>query len=170
MIRFVATILKFGKQGEKTGWSYIPVTSKLANVLKENNKLSFRIKGKLDEFTIKGIALMPMGNGDFIMPLNAAVRKGIKKGQGATVNVCIEVDKTPILPSSELMECLMDEPKALSNFNKLAKSHQNYYIKWIDAAKTETTRAKRIAGTVNALSKNLNYAEMMRAIKAEKDK
>ncbi len=163
MLRFIATILKFGEQGEKTGWSYILISRKLANSLKENNKKSFRVKGKLDDYIIRGIALMPMGNGDFIMPLNAALRKGIKKGKGAIVNVCIEVDDSPVLPSTELMECLKDEPEALNNFNKFSKSHQNYYIKWIDSAKTEATRVKRITLTVNAMCNNLSYAEMMRA-------
>jgi hypothetical protein len=170
LIQFIATILKFGEQGEKTGWTYIPISHRLANSLKENNKKSFRVKGKLDNYTIKGIALLPMGNGDFIMPLNATTRKGIKKAKGAIVNVCIEVDHSPILPSAELMECLQDEPTALANFNKFPTSYQNYYTKWIDSAKTDFTKAKRIAQIVKALSMNLNFVEMMRSIKEDKNK
>lgn len=169
MIQFIATILKFGEQGEKTGWTYIPISQKLANTLKENNKKSFRVKGKLDEYSIKGVALLPMGNGDFIMPLNAVIRKNIKKIKGANVKVCIEVDNNPIIPSAELMECLKDEPNALSNFNKFPKSYQNYYTKWIESAKTDFTKAKRIARIVKALSLNMNFVDMIRAIKEDKD-
>ena len=170
MIEFNATILKFGEQGEKTGWTYIPISQKLANALKENNKKSFRVKGKLDDFTIRGIALLPMGNGDFIMPLNATIRKGIKKAKGAILEVCIEADNSPLLTSAELMECLQDEPTALANFYKFPKSYQNYYTKWIDSAKTDFTKAKRIANSVNAIRGNLTFSEMMHTIKNDKNK
>jgi hypothetical protein len=34
MIQFTTTILKFDKQGEKTGWMYITVTAALAGKVK----------------------------------------------------------------------------------------------------------------------------------------
>ena len=64
---------------------------------------------------------------------------------------------------------LNDEPGAFEFFKTLPGSHQRYFSKWIDSAKTEPTKAKRIAQTVNALAKNLGYAEMLRALKKEKD-
>ena len=82
MIKFTATILKFDKQGEKTGWTYITIPSEMAQQLYPGNKKSFRVKGKLDEHSIEGVALMPMGEGDFIMALNAGMRKGIGKTKG----------------------------------------------------------------------------------------
>lgn len=166
MIRFSTTIFQFGEQGEKTGWHYISITSAQAKQLNQQSKKSFRVKGKLDEFAIKEVALMPMGNGDFIMPLNATIRKGIKKRKGATLLVQIEKDETVFVPSTELMECLEDEPKALEYFNQLPKSHQKYYTNWIESAKTEQTKAKRIAQSVNALSHKMHYGEMIRSLKS----
>ncbi len=84
MIKFSTTILKFDKQGEKTGWTYIIIPAKIVQQLKPKNKKSFRVKGKLDDFEINKVALMPMGEGDFIMAINAAMRKGIGKRKGAT--------------------------------------------------------------------------------------
>jgi hypothetical protein len=170
LLQYTTTILQFGQQGEKTGWTYITIPQKITQQLKPDYKKSFRVKGKLDEYVLKGIALIPMGEGNFIMPLNAEIRKGIKKGKGAKVNVSIEVDDDPVLPSAELMECLKDEPEALANFNKLPKSHQNYYTRWIDSAKTVSTRAKRITQAVNALVKGFHYGEMVRGLKADRDK
>ena len=66
MISFNATIEKFGKQGEKTGWMYIVVPSKVANKLNPGVKKSYRVKGKLDEHAIEKVSLIPMGEGDFI--------------------------------------------------------------------------------------------------------
>ncbi|OIR13144.1 hypothetical protein GALL_55280 [mine drainage metagenome] len=165
MIRFSTTIFQFGEQGEKTGWHYISITAAQAGQLGHQTKKSFRVKGKLDEFAIKEIALMPMGDGSFIMPLNATIRKGIKKRKGATLLVQIEKDETVFVLSNELMECLSDEPKALEYFNTLPKSHQRYFSNWINAAKTEPTKAKRIAQAVTGLSRKMNFGEMIRSLK-----
>ncbi|HYJ64643.1 MAG TPA: DUF1905 domain-containing protein [Parafilimonas sp.] len=83
MVKFTTTILKFNEQGEKTGWTYIEIPADIAQQIKPNNKKSFRVKGKLDNYAIKSIALLPMGNGNFIMPLNAAMRKATGKRKGA---------------------------------------------------------------------------------------
>lgn len=168
MIEFSATILKFNKNGEKTGWTYLIVPADVANELKPNFKKSFRVKGKLDSFSISGLALIPMGKGEFILPLNAVIRKGIAKRVGAMLQVCLQEDKTEYQLDADLMACLADEEVALAAFNKLPRSHQNYYSKWIESAKTDATKSKRIAGTIEAMLKNMTYAELLRAMRNDK--
>lgn len=165
MVQFTAAIKKFDSQGEKTGWTYIEVPVTIAQKLNPNNKKGFRVKGKLDDYKFSMIALLPMGGGGFIMALNASMRKGIKKQKGATVQVKMEVDTGEIKPPAELMECLQDEPGALDYFNSLTKGHQNYFTNWINSAKTDPTKAKRIATTLNALSKKWDFGQMLRALK-----
>jgi uncharacterized protein YdeI (YjbR/CyaY-like superfamily) len=65
--------------------------------------------------------------------------------------------------------CLEDEPQAAEYFHKLPKSHQNYYIRWFNSAKTEPTRVKRMAQAIIALSKGKHYGEMIRELKKESD-
>ena len=166
MVRFTAAIKKFDSQGEKTGWTYIEVPAAVAKKMNSNNKKGFRVKGKLDNYQFSMIALLPMGGGDFIMALNAAMRKAIKKQKGATVQVSMEVDTNEIKPPAELIECLQDEPEALGYFKGLTKGHQNYFTNWINSAKTEPTKAKRIAATINALSRQWNFGQMLRAMKS----
>jgi hypothetical protein len=168
MVRFKTVIDKFDKQGEKTGWTYITISAKQAGTINPGVKTSFRVKGLLDNYAIEKVALIPMGDGSFIMPLNASIRKGIKKQKGAVVDVQIDVDSEPIQLDTEFMECLHDESKAADFFGKLTKGHQNYFSKWIESAKTEPTKAKRIAMAVNALSKGWGFPEMLRANKKEK--
>jgi len=165
MVRFNTTILKFGEQGEKTGWSYILITEELAQQLNPGNKKSFRVKGKLDEHPFAGIALMPMGDGTFIMALKASVRKAIRKRAGDTLTVMLEVDETPFTVPEDFMECLNDEPKALEYFNKLPAHHKKYFINWIESAKTFETKTKRMAQAVTALSKQMHYGLMIRSLK-----
>lgn len=168
MIQFTTIIKRFDAQGEKTGWTYIEVPAGIAQQLLPGNRKGFRVKGYLDKYKFEGISLIPMGGGNFILTLKAAVRKEIHKKHGAMLDVKLQVDPKPILPPPELMECLADEPTALANFNKLPKSHQNYYTRWINEAKTEHTKTKRIAQTVNALSRGMNFGETMRSMKEEK--
>ena len=170
MIRFSATILKFGEMGEKTGWSYITISAQQAKELKHNSKKSFRVKGKLDDVGINAVALMPMGDGSFIMALKADIRKALKKQKGATIKVQIEKDETVFTISPLFAQCLHDEPKAWTYFNQLPKSHQKYYDNWINTAKTEETKVRRIAKAITALSRNMHYGEMIRSLKEEKDK
>ena len=94
--------------------------------------------------------------------------KKIRKSQGDKVNVKMGVDSKPLLPPAELMECLQDEPEALSRFKKLTKSHQNYFTNWINSAKTEPTKAKRIAASVNALAAGFGFVEAYRSLKKNK--
>jgi hypothetical protein len=168
MIQYTTTILKFGSQGEKTGWTYIVIPVDVAQKLMPENKKSFRVKGKLDATAIKGVALLPMGGGEFIMPLKADLRKKIGKRHGAILNVQIAIDKAEFKINADLLECLEDDEKAKAFFNKLTGSHQRYFSKWIDSAKTDATKAKRIAQCLNAFSKNQNYGEMLRALKSER--
>ncbi len=168
MVSFSTTILKFDEQGEKTGWTYIEVSAEYAQKLKPGNKKSFRVRGKLDEYAISNVALMPMGEGNFIMPLNATIRKGIGKRKGAKLAVKIEADDSPIKMSEDLMDCLADEPKALEFFKQLTPGHQKYFSNWIESAKTEATKAKRIAMAVNAMARGLHFGLMLREQKANK--
>ena len=167
MVTFKTIILKFGELGEKTGWTYISISVDIAQKLMPGNKKSFRVKGKLDQTAIKEIALLPMGGGEFIMPLKADLRKKIGKRHGATLNVQLTVDKSVFKINAILLECLEDDEKAKTYFNKIPGSHQRYYSKWIDSAKTDATKIKRIAQCLNALSRGQNYGEMLRALKKE---
>lgn len=169
MVSYTAVIHKFEKKGEKTGWTYIEVPPDVAQKLKPRTRVSFRVKGKLDAHPVKGVALLPMGDGAFILPLNAAMRKAIGKREGAMLKVQLEEDKAPFVFDAELMACLADEPAALKFFKTLPGSHQRYFSKWVAEAKTDATKAKRIAQSVTALAVGKGYGEMLRSLKKNRD-
>ena len=162
MLQFTVNIKQFGQQGEKTGWTYIEIPADLANVLNPGVKKGYRVKGKLDNFKIKGVSLLPMGGGSFIIPFNAAMRKATGKRKGAMLKVTLEVDKEPFRLNADFLACLADDPVAKEYFESLPGSHRNYFSKWIDSAKTEPTKTKRITMAVNALSKKWGFPQMLR--------
>lgn len=168
MLQFTTIIERFAQQGEKTGWTYIALNEKQVTQLKPGAKVSFRVKGKIDDHAIEKIALLPMGNGTFILALNAGMRKAIKKGKGDQLNVQLLLDEAPLLHDGDFLECLQDEPAAMETFYSLPKGHQNYFSKWIESAKTAPTKAKRIAMAVNALATGMGFPEMMRERKKVK--
>jgi hypothetical protein len=162
MVIFNTKILRFAEMGEKTRWMYIEIPSDIAEQINPGVKNSYRVKGKLDNYAIEKVALLPMGEGIFIIPFNAQMRKATGKRNGDTLKVSLELDERSIQINAEFIDCLTDEPEALKFFKSLPKSHQGYFSKWIDTAKTDTTKAKRIAESVNALSSHKNFGEMLR--------
>lgn len=168
MIHFNAAIKKFGEMGEKTGWTYIEIPGEIASKIKPGYKKSFRVKGLLDNYAIERISLLPMGGGSFIIPINATMRKALGKRKGTVIKASLEADEREVEINKVFLECLADEPKALEFFNSLPRSHRNYFSKWIESAKTEETKANRIARAVTALSRKLGYPEMIRMGKEEK--
>jgi hypothetical protein len=166
MIEFTTTILQFDKKGEKTGWSYIEISAIQAHKVKPNCKVSFRVKGSLDNFTFEKVALLPMGDGSFILPINGQIRKAIKKSKGDTIHVKLEYDKRQLTPSRDFIKCLKEDERALSHFESLPKSHQNYFSKWIESAKTIQTKTKRIVMAVDALARKQGFGEIIRSNKS----
>lgn len=169
MISFAATLQKFKDKGEKSGWTYIEVSARHAAQLKPRTKTSFRVKGKLNNHAIKQVALLPMGEGIFILPVNASMRKGIKKKVGETITVSIEVDNSAFKLSEDFLACLEDEPAAREHFVKLTPGHQRYFSKWIDEAKTIETKTKRITQSVQGLAMGLDFGAMIRYFRDKKE-
>ena len=85
MLKFSTRIKRFGKLGEKTGWTYIEISSAQAQKLNPGKKVGYRVKGLLGQHPIKHVALMPMGQGQFILPLNAKMRKATGKEMGSVL-------------------------------------------------------------------------------------
>ena len=168
MVKFTTTILRFAKQGEKTGWTYIVIHADVAQQLQPGNRRGFRTKGKIDNHKFCGKSLIPMGKGEFIFTVDAGIRKAIGKRAGAMVKVQIEFDKSEYALNAEFMDCLNDEPDALKFFKTLTRSHQNYFSKWIESAKTEQTKAKCIAQSINSFLKEQGFPEMLREQKAKR--
>jgi hypothetical protein len=168
MVSFKAEIKKFGAKGEKSGWSYLEIPYEIAVKLHDRDKKAFRVKGNIDECTIKAIAVLPMGEGNYILPLNGEIKKGIRKRAGAFVVLKIEADLSEIEIPHDLQECLDDEPVAGEWFAGLKKGERNYFIKWISSAKTEVTRAKRIALAINAFLNKMDFGAMIRQQKKDR--
>ena len=71
------------------------------------------------------------------------------------------VDKKELVVPADLTKALSKNKSAKAAFDKFSYSHKKEYVQWIEEAKTEPTRNKRLATTVEWLSegksKNWKY-------------
>ena len=82
--------------------------------------------------------------------------------KGAKLEVQLQLDNSVYELNKELMECLEDEPAALDFFKSKPLSFQHYYSKWIDSA-------KRIAMAVSSLARKIEFGEMLRNHRQQRD-
>ena len=166
MISFNAEIERFDTNGEKTGWSYVFIPEAIAQQIKPDDRRGFRVRGLIDSVEISGKSIMPMGGGDFILPLENKIRKQLRKEAGSPVVLSLEYDVDFKIEMPEDLEiCLAQEEGLLEHFLSYTKSHQNYFITWLNTAKTEATRTKRLVMIVNAMANKQDYSAMMKSNK-----
>lgn len=161
-IQFETRIEHFGDMGEKTGWRYVTIPASLANELNPGVKKSYRVKGYLDRLAIKAVALIPMGQGDFIIPLNVGLRKQLRKEAGASIHLQLELDTDEFQLDPDFADCLAEAPDEKAYFDTLTPSHQRYFSKWISEAKTTQTKERRIVDCLRAFSLRWDYGQMIR--------
>ncbi len=164
MITFNAEIERFETNGEKTGWSYVFIPQEIAEQIKPNNRREIRVKGFIDQVPVNGMCMMPVKGDGFILPLKKSLRKALRKEAGVKVvlNLVFDADFKIEMPD-DLEICLADEEELLAQFLAMPKSHQNYYINWLNTAKTEPTRTKRLVMIVNAMFNKLDFGAMIRS-------
>jgi hypothetical protein len=153
------TLLRFGPMGEKTDWTYLPVAAQMAEKLFPGRRTSFKVCGLLDGIRVEQLALIPIGDGNFIIPVEAQLRRQLGKAAGALVKVSLSVDTSEYVMNGLLTECLDDDLPAKAYFQTLAPSHQRYFSKWIDAAKIDATRPHGLRPSLTPCTGNNHTAK-----------
>jgi hypothetical protein len=111
------------------------------------------VKVTINGFTYRStVAVM---NGDFMVGVSAENREGAGVKGGDKIDVLLELDTEPRVVEipKEFQKALNANPKAKQNFEKLSNSNKKRYVIPISDAKTEETRQRRIAASIEALLK-----------------
>lgn len=91
--------------------------------------------------------------GEFLVGLSRAVRDQAGVQAGDTVDVTLELDTAPreveIPPA--LAEALRADPAADAAFQSLAFTHRKEFARWVQEAKTEATRERRVVKALEML-------------------
>ena len=97
--------------------------------------------------------IAPYGD-DFFVPLNRKNREASGLTAGDTVEIGISFDAEPrtIDPPDDLAAALSTRPEAETYFDRLSYSHRREYVEWIEEAKKQETRERRIAKALDMLA------------------
>jgi hypothetical protein len=91
--------------------------------------------------------------GEFLLGLNRVVRQQAGVEAGDTVEVKLELDTAPRaieLPEA-LASALAEDSEARAAFDRLAYTHRKEYARWIDEAKRDETRQRRVTQALQML-------------------
>lgn len=143
-MRFRTTIVQSGKN--TTG---IQVPDEVVGALGSGKRPAVKV-------TVNGYSyrstVASMG-GVFMVSLSAEHRAGAGVGGGDEVEVDLELDSAPreVTVPPELAAALDAEPAARATFDGLSYSNKSWHVLQVTGAKTEETRRRRIARSVEAL-------------------
>jgi Bacteriocin-protection, YdeI or OmpD-Associated/Domain of unknown function (DUF1905) len=91
--------------------------------------------------------------GEFMLGLNREVRGGAGVEAGDDVEVTLELDAAPreVDVPEPLSRALESDPQAAKAFESLSFTHRKEYARWIQEAKREETRDRRITQALEML-------------------
>jgi uncharacterized protein YdeI (YjbR/CyaY-like superfamily) len=91
--------------------------------------------------------------GEFLVGLSKAVRQEAGAEAGDIVEVKLELDTAPreVEVPEALSKALAGDGEARAAFNGLAYTHRKEYARWIDEAKRDETRERRVAQALEML-------------------
>jgi Domain of unknown function (DUF1905)/Bacteriocin-protection, YdeI or OmpD-Associated len=141
------------KMQMKGGWTYVELPD-IPKTLKQPFGW-IPVKGTIDAFEVKQYKLMPMKNGNMFLPINAQIRKKIRKEEGDTVHITLYFDDSPLVVPDEFLVCLLESPKAHSVFESFSETSKKHYVDWIYEGKSLETRVNRMAKAMGKLEKGL---------------
>ena len=91
--------------------------------------------------------------GEFLLGLNREVRQGAGVDVDDEVDVSIELDVAPreVEVPEALAAALATDPQAEASFEGMAFTHRKEYARWIDEAKRDETRQRRVSEALELL-------------------
>jgi hypothetical protein len=143
-MRFRATILQSGKTA--TG---IPVPADVVDALGAGRRPA--VKVTINGYTYRS-SVAVMGGG-YMIGLSAENRAGTGAKGGDEVDVDVELDTAPreVTVPADFAAALDAAPAARQTFDGLSYSNKSWHVLQIEGARTDETRQRRIAKSIEAL-------------------
>ena len=143
-MKFRTTILQGGKTA--TG---IEVPESVMEALSAGRKPAVRVT--IGSYTYR--SSVATVDGKSMVGVSAEHRAGAGVAGGDEVDVDIELDTEPrtVTVPDELTEALDADPEARATFDRLSYSNQSWHVLQVTGAKTDETRQRRIARSIEVL-------------------
>jgi hypothetical protein len=113
-----------------------------------------RVKAVIEGVPYRGI-LSRMGTEHHLLVILKEIRETVGKTFGDEVKISVDLDEEPLVIEvpDDLQKAFKAEQEAKTFFDKLSYSHQREYVMWINEAKREETRQRRIVKAIEMLKK-----------------
>ena len=97
--------------------------------------------------------LVRMGSPDHILGLRKDIREQIGKQPGDVVKVSLEKDTEPrvVVVPDDYQKILDSEPEVKIFFKQLSYTHKKEYVRWIEEAKRQETRERRMLKSIEMM-------------------
>ena len=98
-------------------------------------------------------SLVRMGGDCHVLGVRKEILEKAGKTFGDEIEVEIEEDteRREVSIPQDLKQALEDDPEAGDIFSQLSYTHQKEYVQWIEEAKRDKTRQRRVAQTIEML-------------------
>lgn len=110
-----------------------------------------KVKATFDGVSYRG-SIANMGEGHMLL-LRNDIRAAIGKSHGDTVSVTVQRDtEERVVEVPEVLKAkFKTHPKAEVFYNSLSYTNRKEYVRWIETAKREETKIKRLEKTIEML-------------------
>jgi uncharacterized protein YdeI (YjbR/CyaY-like superfamily) len=91
--------------------------------------------------------------GEFLVGLNREVREaaGVQAGDRVDVEIALDTAPREVDVPEMLATALASDPAAMAAFEALAYTHRKEYARWVDDAKRDETRRRRVTQALQML-------------------
>lgn len=148
VIKFRATIINAG-----SGGAYVEFPFNTEELYATTGRVPVRVS--IEGVPYRG-SMVRMGTERHILIILKEIRAKIQKTFGDEVQIEVEYDNQPreIVVTGNIQKGLQKNATAQAAFDKLAYSHQREYVLWIEAAKKDETRKRRIEKMIKELEES----------------
>jgi len=132
-------------------WTFFVAPFKVEKVF--GSKARVKVKGTINGVLFRS-SLFPRGDGTHYMVVNKSLREKTCIGPGDSVHITLEIDtEERVVQVPENFEKALKENKiAKAAFEKSSYTHKKEYVEWIEDAKQEETRKRRIEKAISKLA------------------
>jgi hypothetical protein len=122
------------------------------DVEKTFGKKRVKVKATIAGEPYRG-SLVRMGGDCHILGVRQEIREKTGKTFGDEIELEIEEDteRREVSIPQDLKQALEDDPEAGDIFSQLSYTHQKEYVQWIEEAKRDLTRQRRVDQTIEML-------------------
>jgi hypothetical protein len=108
-----------------------------------------KVKATIEGVSYRG-TLVRMGTECHLLIILKGIREQVGKTFGDEVKITVELDTEPrvVAIPKDLAGALKKDREAKIRFGKLSYTHQKEYVTWIEEAKKDETRQRRLAKTI----------------------